>query len=62
MCMICDHLINKKITIEEAVRNLIELRIHGAISDEHYHRIIEEIKDAQKIEDDKKTLSGINKK
>lgn len=62
MCMICDHLISKKITIEEAVRNLIELRVHGAVSDEHYHQIIEEIKHAQKIEDNKITLSGINKK
>lgn len=61
MCLVCDFLKDKKITIQEAVKNLMELRTYGAISDNHYHEALETIKEAQKVEDDNKTRSVLKK-
>jgi len=40
MCRICEDLIKKTLTAEEAIKNLMELRVVGAIDDEHYYETV----------------------
>jgi hypothetical protein len=60
MCLICDHLSVDKITLSEARKNVMELRVLDDIDSDHYEQVLDLIKQFQKIEDDKKTKSVLN--
>lgn len=57
MCLICDSLKNDKMTLNEARKNLMELRTFDHINNDHFCEVIELICEFQKNEDDKKTAS-----
>ena len=59
MCLICDKLLDNKMTLNEARKNAMELRLLDDIDTDHYNQILDIIKEFQKIEDDKKTESAI---
>jgi len=55
MCRICEDLMKRTLTAEEAIKNLMELRVVGAIDDEHYYETVKALakfygtKDREKI-------------
>jgi hypothetical protein len=61
MCLICEKLKNNKMSIDEARKNIMELRILDHIENDHYYEIIQTISQLQKNKDDKKTFSILNK-
>lgn len=56
MCLICDKLQNNQMTLNEARKNMMELRILNHIKDDHYYEIVQIISEFQKKEDDKKAI------
>lgn len=61
MCLICEKLKNNQMTLNEARKNLIELRILDHIDPDHYVEIINTISEFQKTEDEEKIKSFFNK-
>jgi hypothetical protein len=61
MCLICDRLKNNQMTLNEARKNVMELRILDHVDADHYVEIIAAISELQKTEDEKKIESFFNK-
>lgn len=61
MCLICEKVKKNQMTLNEARKNIIELRIFDHIDDEHYAQIIDMISDVQRAEDEEKVKSIFNK-
>jgi hypothetical protein len=54
MCRICEDLMKRTLTAEEAIKNLMELRVVGVIDDEHYYETIKALAKMYGEEDQKK--------
>ena len=54
MCLICKDIDKGTISLEEARKNLIELRAFGGIEPDHYVAVIDLIAEIQGKEDNKK--------
>ena len=57
MCLICDKIKNNQMTLDEARKNITELRILDHVDVDHYVEIIDMISDFQKIKDEEKIKS-----
>jgi len=55
MCLICEKIKNNTMTLNEARKNIMELRILDHMDVLHYDEVIDIIKEHQKKEDDKKS-------
>jgi hypothetical protein len=53
MCLICEKIKNNTMTLNEARKNIMELRILDHMDVLHYDEVIDIIKEHQKKEDDK---------
>lgn len=61
MCRICQDLESDKITLTEARRNLIELRMFDHIDDDHYFQVIEKINQFQELQDNQTNVRSLKK-
>lgn len=61
MCLICEKLTSNQMTLNEARKNIMELRVLDDIESDHYHEIIQAIAGLQKKEDDNTTTSSLGK-
>ena len=61
MCLICEKLTSNQMTLDEARKNIMELRVLDDIESNHYHEIIRIIAGLQKKEDDNTTISSLGK-
>lgn len=57
MCLICEGLTNKTMTLDEARNNIAELRILDHIDPDHYVEIVDIIAEFQKTRDEEKIKS-----
>jgi hypothetical protein len=57
MCLICEKLKNKEMTLDEARKNIMELRVLDHIENDHYYEIIQTISQFQKNKDDERAIS-----
>lgn len=62
MCLICDKLQNNQMTLDEARKNMMELRVLNHIKDDHYYEIVQTISELQKKKDDKKAIHSLKSK
>jgi hypothetical protein len=61
MCLICEKIKNNQMTLDEARKNITELRVFDHIDTDHYVEIIDVISDLQKIKDEEKIKKFFNK-